>query len=38
LSYLKHACLWQLQNSRPLQDLDDELTAGESAVSDRSAA
>jgi SAM-dependent methyltransferase len=38
LSYLKHAYLWQLQNTRPPQELDDELTAGESVVSDRSAA
>jgi SAM-dependent methyltransferase len=38
LSYLKHAYLWQLQNARQPQDLDEALTAGESVVSDRSAA
>jgi hypothetical protein len=38
LSYLKHAYLWQLQNGRAPQELDDKLTAGESLVSDRSAA
>jgi SAM-dependent methyltransferase len=38
LSYLKHAYLWQLQNARQPQESEDELTAGESVVSDRSAA
>jgi hypothetical protein len=38
LSHLKHAYLWQLQNARQPQELDEALTAGESVVSDRSAA
>jgi hypothetical protein len=38
LSHLKHACLWQLQNTRPWQELDDELKICESERAGRSAA
>jgi SAM-dependent methyltransferase len=38
LSYLKHAYLWQLQNTRPVRALDDELKNRESERSERSAA
>jgi glycosyltransferase involved in cell wall biosynthesis len=38
LSYLKHACLWQLQHARSPQELDENPSARERVDSERSAA